>query len=244
MTPSSVLILGARSDIGRAVARRFAESGASVILAARRADTLADEVTDLRIRFKVAVEAVAFDATDGGAERFFDALPAIPDVVVMVVGLLGDQDRSEADLDAANAVMAANYTGPACYLLAAGRRMAARGSGCIVGISSVAGDRGRQSNFVYGSAKAGFTAFLAGLRNRLFKRGVTVVTVKPGFVATAMTARMKLPPLLTAQPAEVGEAIFAAVTKGRDVIYVRPIWRLIMTVIRAIPETVFKRLSM
>lgn len=244
MTPKSVLILGARSDIGRAVARRFAQSGASVILAARRADTLADELADLRIRFKVPAEAVEFDATDGAAERFFDALPALPDVVVMVVGLLGDQAQSEADLDAANAVMASNYTGPACYLLAAARRMGARRSGCIVGISSVAGDRGRQSNFVYGSAKAGFTAFLAGLRNRLFKTGVTVVTVKPGFVATAMTAGMKLPPALTAQPSEVGDAIFTAVTKGRDVIYVRPIWRLIMTIIRSVPETVFKRLSM
>ena len=159
--------------------------------------------------------------TDGEAERFFDALPALPHTVVMVVGLLGDQPRSEADLDAARAVMATNYTGPACYLLAAARRMAIRGSGCIVGISSVAGDRGRQSNYVYGSAKAGFTAFLAGLRNRLFRQGVTVVTVKPGFVATAMTAGMKLPPLLTAQPDEVGQAIFAAVTKGKDTIYVR-----------------------
>jgi len=244
VTPKSVLILGARSDIGRAVARRFAQSGASVTLAARRADALADDLADLRIRFKVVAEAVEFDATDGAAERFFDGLPALPDVVVMVVGLLGDQAQSEADLDAANAVMAANYTGPACYLLAAARRMGTRGSGCIVGISSVAGDRGRQSNFVYGSAKAGFTAFLAGLRNRLFKKGVTVVTVKPGFVATAMTAGMKLPPALTAQPSEVGDAIFTAVTKGRDVIYVRPIWRLIMTVIRSVPEPVFKRLSM
>ncbi len=244
MTPPSVLILGARSDIGRAVARRFAQSGASVILAARRADALADELADLRIRFKVAAEAIEFDVTDGEAERFFDALPDLPHTVVMVVGLLGDQPRSEADLDAASAVMATNYTGPACYLLAAARRMATRGSGCIVGISSVAGDRGRQSNYVYGSAKAGFTAFLAGLRNRLFRRGVTVVTVKPGFVATAMTAGMKLPPLLTAQPDEVGQAIFTAVTKGKDTIYVRPIWRLIMTVIRNVPEVLFKRLSM
>jgi decaprenylphospho-beta-D-erythro-pentofuranosid-2-ulose 2-reductase len=241
VTSQSVLILGARSDIGRAVARRFAQSGASVILAARRAESLANELADLRIRFNVSAEAIEFDVTDGEAERFFEALPH---VVVMVVGLLGDQARSESDPAAACAVMAANYTGPASYLLAVARRMQARGSGCIVGISSVAGDRGRKSNYVYGSAKAGFTAFLSGLRNRLFGHGVTVVTVKPGFVATAMTASMKLPPVLTAQPDEVGNAIFTAVMKGKDVLYVKPIWYLIMGIIRNIPEALFKRLSL
>jgi len=109
----------------------------------------------------------------------------------------------------------------------------------------VAGDRGRGSNYVYGSAKAGFSAFLSGLRNRLAKTGVHVLTVKPGFVRTRMTAGMKLPPLLTAEPAEVGAAIFAAAEARRaDVIYVRPVWRLVMAIIRAIPERVFKRLSL
>ncbi|KMO40899.1 short-chain dehydrogenase [Methylobacterium variabile] len=244
MTPSSVLILGARSDIGRAVARRFARAGASVILAARRSNELAADVSDLAIRHKVKAEAIEFDVTDGDPEAFFEALPTLPDVVVMVVGLLGDQARSETDLEAATAVMAANFTGPVAYLLAAARRLEARGSGCIVGISSVAGDRGRKSNYVYGSAKAGFTAFLSGLRNRLFGQGVAVITVKPGFVATQMTAGLKLPPLLTAQPGEVADAIWTAVEKRKDVIYIRPIWRLIMMAIQNVPEPLFKRLSL
>jgi short-subunit dehydrogenase len=243
MTPSSVLILGARSDIGRAVARRFARAGASVILAARRSAELGPDVSDLAIRYGVTVETAEFDVTDGDPEPFFDALPRVPDVVVMVVGLLGDQARSETDPAAATAVMAANFTGPAAYLLAAATRLEARGSGCIVGISSVAGDRGRRSNYVYGSAKAGFTAFLSGLRSRLFGRGVTVVTVKPGFVATQMTAGLKLPPLLTAQPGEVADAIWSAVERRRDVIYIRPIWRVIMLAIQNLPEPLFKRLS-
>ena len=122
--------------------------------------------------------------------------------------------------------------------------MEARGSGAIIGISSVAGDRGRASNFIYGSAKAGFTAFLSGLRNALASKGVQVLTVKPGFVATQMTAGKDLPPRLTAQPAEVARAIVSAHKKGRDVIYVKPVWRIVMLVIRTIPERVFKRLPL
>ena len=112
-----------------------------------------------------------------------------------------------------------------------------------MGISSVAGDRGRASNYVYGAAKAGFTAFLSGLRNRLAKQGVHVVTVKPGFVNTAMTAHLDLPARLTAEPQEVAAAIVKAVEKSRNIIYVRPIWRVVMAVIKAIPEAIFKKTS-
>ena len=120
---------------------------------------------------------------------------------------------------------------------------AARRSGTIIGISSVAGDRGRATNYIYGSAKAGFTAYLSGLRNRLAGQGVHVATISPGFIATRMTAGMDLPEKLTASPEEVAEAILAAQEKRRDVVYVRPIWRLVMMVIRSIPEPVFKRLK-
>lgn len=163
----------------------------------------------------------------------------------MVAGLLGDQTESAADPRAASLVMTTNYVGPALLLLAGARRLAGRpGGGCIVGVSSVAGDRGRGSNFIYGSAKAGFTALLSGLRNDFAKKGVHVITVKPGFVDTAMTAGMKLPPPLTAQPDDVARAIVAAHRRGRDVIYVKPIWRVIMLIITTIPERIFKRLSL
>jgi decaprenylphospho-beta-D-erythro-pentofuranosid-2-ulose 2-reductase len=244
MVTRSVLVLGARSDIGRAIAQCFAQAGYAVILAARASSDLGADLSDLKIRHNVEASAFDFDVTDGEAKRFFDGIGEMPSVVVMVVGLLGDQKQNETDLNGALDVMSANYTGPACYLLEAARRMEVRGSGFIVGISSVAGDRGRQSNYIYGSAKAGFTAFLSGLRNRLFKRGVSVVTVKPGFVATKMTENMRLPPLLTASPNEVADKILSAVNSGRDVIYVRSIWYLIMTIIRSVPESIFKRLSL
>ena len=140
--------------------------------------------------------------------------------------------------------MRANFEGPASVLAVLANRFEARGSGTLVGISSVAGDRGRATNYIYGAAKAGFTAYLSGLRNRLAKKGVHVVTVLPGFVATRMTDGLDLPPKLTAEPAEVGEAIALAVEKKRNVIYVKPIWWLVMAVIRNIPEAVFKGLKL
>jgi decaprenylphospho-beta-D-erythro-pentofuranosid-2-ulose 2-reductase len=118
------------------------------------------------------------------------------------------------------------------------------GKGRIIGVSSVAGERGRQSNYFYGSAKAGFTAYLSGLRNRLFPACVQVLTVHPGFVTTAMTQNMKLPAILTAHPDEVAEDILRAVNKGRDVIYTKWFWRYIMCLIRLIPENLFKRLAL
>lgn len=242
MIASPVVILGARSDIGRALARGYAAKGARIVLAAR-GDIEADR-RDLELRSGGEVKAASFDVTDGSPDAFFAGLGEQPGTVVMVAGLLGDQARSaEQDGEAAR-VMATNYEGPARYLLAAARAMKGIEGACIIGISSVAGDRGRGSNFVYGSAKAGLTAFLSGLRNAHAKAGLHVMTVKPGFVATQMTAGMDLPPPLTAQPDEVASAIIAAHEKRRDVIYVKARWRPVMTVVRAIPERVFKKLSL
>jgi short-subunit dehydrogenase len=116
--------------------------------------------------------------------------------------------------------------------------------GTIVGISSVAGERGRQSNFMYGSAKAGFTAYLSGLRNRMFRENVHVVTVLPGFVYTRMTENLKLPKPLTAEPSEIGEAVYSASINKKDIIYVRWFWRWIMMIIKMVPEFIFKKLKL
>jgi short-subunit dehydrogenase len=243
MIASPVVILGARSDIGRALARGYAARGANVVLAGR--GDLAADAQDLAIRSNGAnVRVLAFDVTDDNADMFFAALGEPPGTVVMVAGLLGDQARSAASDPAATLVMATNYTGPARYLLAAARVMTGVPGACIIGISSVAGDRGRASNFVYGSAKAGFTAFLSGLRNAHASSDLHVMTVKPGFVATQMTKEMKLNPALTAQPDEVAAAIIRAQLARRDIIYVRSIWRLIMMIISAIPEALFKKLTL
>jgi short-subunit dehydrogenase len=242
MLASPVLIIGARSDIGRALAKGYAAKGCDVILAARGG--ISADATDLALRTQAKVRAVSVDITDGGADAFFDSLGVVPSTVVMVFGLLGNQSESAAHDDIAARVMDSNYNGPARYLLAAARRMANVPDACIIGISSVAGERGRASNFIYGSAKAGFTAFLSGLRNTHAKTGLHVMTVKPGFVRTQMTAGMELSPVMTAEPEQVATAILTAHEKKSDVIYTLGLWRVVMIIIRAIPEKIFKKLSL
>ena len=244
MSKGSILVLGGASDIGLAIAHRFAKEGFDVQLAARRPEELDRAKTDMELRYRVAVSLHAFDAVAFHAhEHFMAGLPKLPNVAVSVVGLLGDQRENETDLDAAVRVMRANYEGPATIVSVIANLFEARGSGTIIGVSSVAGDRGRATNYVYGSAKAGFTAFLSGLRNRLAKKGVHVMTVKPGFVATRMTEGMKLPPALTATPEAVADQIYSGFLKGKDVIYTKSVWRLVMAIITSIPEGIFKKLK-
>jgi short-subunit dehydrogenase len=244
MTLNPVLIVGGRSDIGLALAHRFAAAGHPVQLAAREAETLSAERADIEVRHGVPVTLHELDILDSPSfEAFVDSLPALPEVAICVVGLLGDQPRSEIDPEAAALTMRSNYEGPALLTGLLANRFEQRGSGTIIGISSVAGERGRKSNYVYGSAKSGYTAFLSGLRNRLSKKGVHVLTVLPGFVATRMTEGMDLPKRLTASPDEVANEVYKAVGKRRDVVYVKPVWRVVMAIIRAIPERIFKGLS-
>ncbi|GJE71148.1 SDR family oxidoreductase [Methylorubrum podarium] len=242
----TLLLVGATSEIGHAVAARYAEAGWRILLAARDPERAKRNADDLAARHRAEVALLRLDILETeGFAAWLDGLPTLPDTVVCAVGELGDQGRAEGDPAHAEQVMRTNFLGPSLLLGLIAERFAARGSGALVGISSVAGDRGRGSNYVYGAGKAGFTAFLSGLRNRLAKSGVRVVTVKPGFVRTRMTRGLRLPPLLTAEPSEVGQAVYAAAEgRGGDVIYVRKVWRLVMTVIGAIPEPVFKRLRL
>jgi len=241
----ALLVLGGTSDIGRATALAFAAQGWIVQLAGRDEAALAREADDIRVRTGASVSVHPFDALDSDSFASFVAgLPRLPDTVVCVVGLLGEQVRAESDLAHATAIMRSNYEGPALILGLLANRFLERGHGTIVGVSSVAGERGRASNYVYGSAKAGFTAFLSGLRNRLASRGIHVMTVKPGFVRTRMTRGMKLPGPLTASPEVVGQQILTAAAARKDVVYIFPVWRVIMAVIRAIPEGMFKKRSL
>ncbi len=238
----TVLILGGRSDIGLAVAHRFAADGHPVALAARDAASLEEARADIALRHGVAATLHDYDALDTHALRgFVESFDPVPGIVVSAVGAMGEQAASEADPEAAALVMRTNYEAPAQALELFAARMVARGQGTLVGISSVAGDRGRASNYVYGSAKAGFTAYLSGLRNRLSRTGVQVITVKPGFVATRMTEGMDLSPALTASPEAVADAIARAVGRGQGVVYVKRVWWAVMGIIRAIPEPIFKR---
>ncbi|MEQ9257653.1 MAG: SDR family oxidoreductase [Roseovarius sp.] len=241
----AVLVLGGRSDIGLAIARAYAAEGHAIRLAARRAAELEPEKADIALRHGVEVSLHEFDALAvEGHEAFADGLPEVPEVVVCAVGLLGaEQEELEHDLAAAREVMRANFEGPANMLSVLANRMEAAGHGLIIGISSVAGDRGRASNYIYGAGKAGFTAFLSGLRNRLAKKGVHVLTVKPGFVATKMTEGKDLPEKLTTDPETLAKAVLRAAGKRRNEVYVKPIWWLVMLIIRNIPEAIFKKMS-
>jgi NAD(P)-dependent dehydrogenase (short-subunit alcohol dehydrogenase family) len=242
----TVLVVGGSSDIGRATALRYAQAGWQIWIAARDVATAQRNADDIKTRTGVAPAVYELDVlqTDKLAD-FVAALPALPDTIISMIGELGDQARAETDLAHAAMVMRSNFEAPSLLIGLFAQEFAKRGSGTIVGVSSVAGDRGRASNYVYGAAKAGFSQFLSGLRNRMALAGrIRVVTVKPGFVRTRMTAHLKLPPMLTTEPHRVAADIFsAAEERPRDVIYVGRRFWLVMTIICAIPEAVFKKLK-
>jgi len=240
-----LLILGATSDIARACAHRFAADGFNLVLAARNPDALGSDTKDLKIRYGIEVKTVLFDAlaTEGHCS-FFQSLDPVPDGVLCAIGTMKGNEDAMSDPEKLKAIMDTNLTGPVAFLTPAGEAFRERGSGFIIGISSVAGNRGRGSNYPYGSAKAGFTAFLSGLRNSLNESGVQVITVLPGFVRTKMTENMDLPASLTAEPGRVAEDVFRAFEKKKSIVYTPWIWRWIMLIIQHIPEFMFKRMKL
>lgn len=245
MTDQWLLILGANSDIAVGTAHQFAKNGWNLMLASRNLPNLNKVASDIEIKHKVRVKTFEFDAIGfEDHELFYQKLPHKPNGVVLAFGYLGDQETAQNEFKEAKKNLDVNYNGAVSILETVADDFTERGEGFIVGISSVAGERGRQENYIYGSAKAGFTAYLSGLRQRLFKKNIHVLTVKPGFVNTKMTFNRDLPNILTASPEEVGKAIYMGVIKQKNVIYVYPVWRLIMLIIRMIPEPIFKRLSM
>jgi short-subunit dehydrogenase len=242
---ASWIILGATSSMARALARKCAENGDRVIVAGRDMDDLKSLATDLEARGAEMGEAVKFDATD--AKSFAPLLkkaelePGELNVAVFV-GNMPSQEEIDADPALIDSVVTTNYAGPARFLTEIAPLLEARAGGTIVGIASVAGDRGRVGNYVYGSAKAGFATYLAGLRNRLTRAGAHVVTVKPGFVDTSMTWGIQ-GMFLVASPDKVAGDILKAVEKQKNVIYTPSFWWLIMTIIKLVPERIFKKLS-
>ncbi|MBV7409253.1 SDR family oxidoreductase [Maritimibacter sp. DP1N21-5] len=239
------IILGATSSMARAFGRAVAEQGAHVLLAGRDMDDLNGAAVDLTARGAASAKAVRFDARDAATfTPIIEAALAQDGMInaAVFVGSMPEQSAIDADPGLIDGVVADSYTGPAKFLQALAPHMEARAGGTVVGVGSVAGDRGRIGNYVYGSAKAGLATYLSGLRNRLTRSGGHVVTVKPGFVDTAMTWGIE-GMFLVAPPSKVAEDILKAVEKRKDVIYTPFFWRYIMLIIRSIPERLFKKLS-
>lgn len=243
MTADTWLILGASSSVARAFAFEVAQQGADVILAGRDAEDLARTAADLNVRTGREAAVLAFDATAydthasfveacrGRAERLN---------VFLAFGVMPSQDETDRDFALAKAMMETNYLGAVSILDRLAPVMEAQGCGHVVALGSVAGDRGRLRNYLYGSTKAALHTYLEGLRARLHRSGVHVLTVKPGVLDTAMTWGLPRLPF-PATPEAFARATLAHIRRGSEVAYVPGIWRLIMLVIRSIPERLFKR---
>lgn len=244
----SMLVLGGGSDIGLATcAALLRRRSARIVLAARKPEALDPAAAALRATGASSVDVVPFDATDFGShesfvssafERFGDF-----DVVLLAFGVLGDQERAEVDTSAALEIVQTNYTAAVSVAVPLVAKLREQGHGSLVLLSSVAGERVRRSNFVYGSAKAGIDGYFQGLGDALHGTGVHVMIVRPGFVHTKMTAgRPRVP--LSVGPDAVASAIVRGLERGSEVVWVPPAFRYVMTVLRHVPRWAFRRLPL
>jgi decaprenylphospho-beta-D-erythro-pentofuranosid-2-ulose 2-reductase len=242
----SVLVLGGTSDIALATARRVvARRGARVVLAARKPEACDAPAAELRAAGASEVDAVAFDGTDFASHEtfvntIFDRFGDF-DLVLVTFGVLGDQERAEQDPAVALEIVQTNFTGTVSVTVPLAARLRMQGHGTLVLLSSVAGERVRRSNFVYGASKAGIDGYYQGLAASLAASGVHVMIVRPGFVHTKMTKGLKAAPLSASADA-VADAIVRGIARGRDIVWVPPAMRYVMTVFRHLPTAVFRRL--
>ena len=241
----SVLILGAKSDMAKATAIVYVKNGWNLSLAGRNVIIGLSSFRDqLKDDYGCEINLYELDILDFQSHLgFFKSFSQKPDGVICFIGLLGDQKKSEIDFNETKTVIDSNFTGIVSLFNNFANYYEEKGNGFIVGVSSVAGDRGRKSNYTYGSAKAALTTYLSGLRNRLASKNVHVITVKPGFVDTKMTKNLDLPGLITVSPNYVGKKIFKMQQKRVDRFYVPGYWFFIMFIIKLIPERIFKKID-
>jgi decaprenylphospho-beta-D-erythro-pentofuranosid-2-ulose 2-reductase len=243
-----IVIIGATSAIAHAAARLWAAQGAALFLVGRNAARLEANAADLRVRGAAGVTTHVMDATDDAAHppMLAAAIAAMGgiDIALVAHGTLPNQRGCETDLARLRAEIETNGVSVCLLSQLFANHFSAQGSGALAVIGSVAGDRGRQSNYAYGAAKGLVARFTEGLRNRVAKAGVQVLLIKPGFVDTPMTAEFEKEGLLWAQPEAIATGILRAIEAKRDVVYLPWFWRWIMLIIRHIPERVFKRLSL
>lgn len=245
--PSRVLVLGATSAIAAGVMRPLAEQGARFYLVARNPQKLAVVGSDLQTRGASAVFTYVMDLDDTAMHEAMltEAVAKLEtiDLALLAHGILGSQEQAQASYAAAEAILRTNFLSAVSLITWLANYFESTRQGTLAVISSVAGDRGRKSNYVYGSSKGALNIFLDGVRNRIDRSGVHVLTIKPGFVSTPMTAHLPQGALF-AHPATVGRGILKAIEKRKDVVYVPPMWAFIMLIIRSVPRSIFKKLNL
>ena len=247
--PKSVVVLGALSGVARYIADAFAKEGFAVILAGRDKAELELLATDLHVRHEVPCHSLQFDALDFAnhaniMEQCRELLGEMPGGVVLCFGYMADQEQVQQDQNMMRRTLDTNLTSAISILEQFAAVFEERRTGFIAALSSVAGDRGRKMNYIYGASKAGLSTYLQGLRNRLYPAGVQVTTIKPGFMDTPMTYGMDLPKLLVTAPDVAGRAMTRAILKGKNIAYVPFFWRYILYIIKSIPEWQFKKMSL
>jgi decaprenylphospho-beta-D-erythro-pentofuranosid-2-ulose 2-reductase len=245
--PSSVLILGATSAIAAATAREYVAKKVNFYLVARNGEKLQAVADDLKTRGAgtVATHVMDLDDTAAHAQMLEAAVKALGsiDVALIAHGVLGDQSEAEKDYSVAEAILRTNLLSAVSLCTLLGNYFEAQRGGVLAVISSVAGDRGRKSNYIYGTSKGALNIFLDGLRNRIDRHGVQVLTIRPGFVATPMTAHLKKSAMF-ADPKTIGKGIVKAIKRRKDVVYLPAIWGIIMLIVRNIPRFIFKKMNM
>ena len=245
MNRKSILIVGSLSDIAKSVANKFGENNYDLLLTSRNLENLKVQAEDLKSKYNVNVNYYKLDILDiEDHQNLINNLSRLPDIILCAVGYMGKQKDCENKLKSRSEVIRTNFEGPVHLISEFANLFEKRGSGTIVGISSVAGIRGKKSNYIYGSAKSGLTTFLSGLRNRLYEKNVKVITVLPGTVYTKMTVNIKLPKLISSYPDKIALDIFNGIKREKNVIYTLAIWKYIMKIINLIPESIFKKTNL
>lgn len=235
----TTLLLGANSDIAKQIALSLSQTD-DLILASRSTKDLAIFCKQNNIKASV----VNFDAENFNTHQDFFSKHQNIEQVICAFGYLGNHDLAQQEFSEAQKIINTNFTGAVSILNLYAQLFEKKQKGTIVGISSVAADRGRQSNYFYGSAKAGFESYLSGLRNKLHSKGVHVLTVKPGFVNTKMLNGISTPNFLTSSPEQAAKKIIKAIKNKRNIVYISWKWYWVMAIIKSIPEAIFKKMSL
>lgn len=235
------LLLGAKSDVAKALAVLYAKEGHNLILAAKQVHDLIPFQKKIQDQYPIQIQLKEFDITQTQSHHlFYQNLHPKPLSVILAIGYLGNQKTSEENWDETLHILSVNLIGAISILNIIALDFEEKKTGTIIGISSVAGDRGRKKNYTYGSAKAGLTTYLSGLRNRLYPH-THVITIKPGFIYSKMTQHLKLPKLLTSTPLDVAKDILNAEKYKKNVVYSKWFWKFIMIIITHLPESLFKQ---